>query len=140
MDTADQKDYIKYLEKCLEKYSKKEKIANKDLDILLESQNEVIANSIHDLKRLFDIDEIRRENEQLRIKENATNEYIQYLLNSSWWKVTLPFRALQRKILSRKKYKPIDYSEMPEIEGRTKVIIYARSLNNDLKNQIEKQI
>ena len=41
------------------------------------------------------------------------NSYIDYLLNSFWWKITFPFRAISRKV--RNKMEKIDYDFVENI-------------------------
>ena len=124
------KEYIKFLENKLLKY---EKNISDDLDLksILKMQEETIQNKIFDRDSLL-LENKNLWNENTRLTQTiiANNLYINYLSNSFWWKLSYPFRRINRYIKS-KTAKKINYlNNKPEtIKDKISVIIF--SYNNE---------
>ena len=123
-------EYIKFLENKLLKY---EKNISDDLDLksILKMQEETIQNKIFDRDSLL-LENKNLWNENTRLTQTiiANNLYINYLSNSFWWKLSYPFRRINRYIKS-KTAKKINYlNNKPEtIKDKISVIIF--SYNNE---------
>jgi len=114
----DSKEYIKFLEDKLSRYENKE---------LLEKSN----------TNIYDYDALLSENKRLWDDNNrltqtivANNLYINYLSNSIWWKLSFPFRKINRYI-KNKTNKKINYinSKVTNIKDKVSIIIF--SYNNE---------
>ena len=114
----DSKEYIKFLEDKLSRYENKE---------LLEKSN----------TNIYDYDALLTENKRLWDDNNrltqtivANNLYINYLSNSIWWKLSFPFRKINRYI-KNKTNKKINYinSKVTNIKDKVSIIIF--SYNNE---------
>lgn len=137
MNKNDQASYIKYLEERLAKITENTTIGNQDIDILVDTQNEVIINNASNLKKM--LSNGNNYAKQITLLENrilASNAFIEYLTNSFWWKITIPFRLVSRKLANRKTYHPFDFSENVNVEETTRVIIYVNNLSGSLEKQV----
>ncbi len=134
IDKKDQKAYIEYLEKRVEKLSENSSVGDQDLNTLIDTENEIIANNSYSLKKV--LSEVHSFDEfQNRI--DIAGSYIEFLLNSSWWKLTRPFRTLTRKARNIKTPKPFDYSNSPAVKEKVRAIIYISDTDQLLEQQLK---
>ncbi len=72
----------------------------------------------------------------------ANDAYIQYLLNSVWWRITSPLRTIARRV---KKHQKMDYvfvekivpdMELETIKGRVYVVIYTYNAGEEFTVQL----
>lgn len=138
MEKTDQNEYIRYLEDRVKKLSKTD-ISDRDLDTLIDTQNEFLVNNASNLKNIFNdraylIDNI----ETLQKRIDVSNGFIDFLSRSFWWKITQPLRVVSRNLKKHIKYQPFDFSKIKTIHDKVAVIIYAKnSSGTDLDSQIE---
>ena len=96
-------------------------INNHDLQILLKAQEDFLINQYADKDNLL-ADNKRLNDEVAKLTRTIMidNEYIDYLLNSFWWKITVPFRIVSRKI--KKKTAKIDYQFVQEFSTNKQIL------------------
>ncbi len=89
-------------------------INNQALQTLLKAQEDFLVNQYTNKDNLIaEIKRLNDENAKLVRTIMIDNEYINYLLNSFWWKITIPFRIISRKI--KKKKRKNDYQFVQEL-------------------------
>ena len=103
----------------------------KKLKGLLKAQEDYLDSMYHEKERLLeDNKKLNNEISNLRRTISMDNNYINYLLNSFWWKISFPFRKISRTF---KKNKRINYefvenlsqiNEKETIQEKVSVIIY----------------
>lgn len=140
-------EYIRYLEnKIMELSKNNENNDNDDISFnnIIKYQEEFLFQKyaekdywITENKRLVD------ENAKLIRTIMLDSSYIDYLLNSYWWKITIPFRKISRKI-KNKKYVNQRYIEeinpdtkMDLIEDKVSVIIFTNNPGNEITVQLD---
>ena len=114
--TNEQKDkYILHLENEVERLNKINDSLNYDkLSTVLKAQEDFLICQYADKDNLIaDNKRLNKEIDRLIRTIMFDNSYIDYLLNSFWWKITFPFRAISRKV--RKKMEKIDYDFVENI-------------------------
>jgi len=145
MTDKEKDEYIKLLEEKIKKdNSEKEILSDLDIKSLFKIQEEIVIGRNQSYEYL--ISENARLNEEIsrlsRIIIQDSN-YINYLINSKWWKMTFPLRKLSRTLRKNTYIKNFDYNfninrdnEPEKIKDRVTVIIYANNTGMDLINQI----
>lgn len=137
-DEQNQKAYIKYLEERLQKLSENSSIGDRDLNVLIDTENEIYINNSYNLKKtLNESHDFISQIDQLQRKLEISDLYIQYLSNSFWWKASFPFRFLSRKI---KKFLPspvFDFSHTKVISDLVTVIVYIVDSDANILSQID---
>lgn len=132
-----QETYIKYLEDRIEKLSQNSTLGNQDLSNLIDIENEITANDAFALKwMLNERASLTQQVERLQKKNEMSDAYIHYLMNSYWWKATYPFRLMSRHFKKNQTHKPFDFSHISVIKDEVTTIIYANSANDSLTTQI----
>ena len=135
---TDQTAYIKYLEERLEKLSENSSIGDQDLNTLVDTQNEIIINNSYSFKKaLTENERSLAQIDELQKRNDMSDLFIQYLMDSFWWKATRPFRFISRQFKNLLPYPPFDFSQIKEIQSRIDIFIYATDANNSLSKQIE---
>lgn len=77
-------------------------IENDGIQVLLKAQEDFLVNNYADKDNLiFDNKKLNDEISRLTRTIMLDNNYIDYLLNSFWWKMTFPFRFISRKFRNR---------------------------------------
>lgn len=140
-------EYIKFLENKVIELSKKSIAEDDGIQFrnLIKYQEEFL------LQKYNEKDFLISERERL-ISENSCllntivldQSYINYLLNSHWWKITVPLRKICRVIL-RKKFasailpKDIDVadSNITALKEKVSIIIFTYNAGNKLSDQLE---
>ena len=100
--TNEQKDkYILHLENEVERLNKINDSLNYDkLSTVLKAQEDFLICQYADKDNLIaDNKRLNKEIDRLIRTIMFDNSYIDYLLNSFWWKITFPFRAISRKVI-----------------------------------------
>lgn len=155
MNEIDQKKYIKYLEQRIEKLSQYSSVDDRDLSNLVDAQNEVIVNNSYNFKWVISersnliqqIEQLQknfteersdliRQIEQLQKKIVASDQFIQYLMSSFWWRITYPLRLTSRHLKKLTPPKAINSARISIIKEPVKVIIYVDSPHRNIKNQL----
>ena len=138
IDKNDQEAYIRYLEERLEKLTKNSSIGDQDLNTLIDTENEVIINNSYSFKKALSENELLlKQIDELQKRNDMSDEFIQYLMDSFWWKLTQPLRFISRHAKNLRSYSPFDFSTPKEIKDEVEVIIYATSSDDNLTKQIE---
>lgn len=140
MGKSDLKEYISYLEGRLEKYDKRLRVGDEDINTLLDVQNEIEANNFYDIKRVFYENSFLKDQvEHLQKKSVVYDGYIDYLMNSFWWKITKAFRVVSRRLRKLRSSSPLPFSfpEKEIVNGKVHVFIYASMLSDNLGEQID---
>ncbi len=89
-------------------------INNQALQTLLKAQEDFLVNQYADKDNLLaENKRLNDENAKLVRTIMIDNEYINYLLNSFWWKITIPFRIVSRKV--KRKMKKDNYQFVQEL-------------------------
>lgn len=130
MNKTNQDDYIEYLEQRIKKLSKNAKVKNQDLDTLIDVQNEILFNDLASKRPLKT--NSSKQIKQLQKRILISDGYINYLMNSYWWKMTYPTRLFVRHFKKHLSYHPFDFSKNDTIKDDVEVLIYAENANNDL--------
>lgn len=150
---ADKDEYIEYLENKIIEMSKSNNNNNQNKEIninsILKYQEEFLLQKyldkdwwIHENKTLHD------ENVRLLKTIMFDQAYINYLLDSYWWKATFPFRFISRKIkgksFSNKKYVNIitPDSKINTLDIKVSVVIFTKNAGEEFKvqlNNVKKQ-
>lgn len=96
-------------------------INNDALQALLKAQEDFLVNQYADKDNLI-ADNKRLNDEIAKLTRTIMidNEYINYLLNSFWWKITIPFRVVSRRI--KKKISKTDYQFVQELSMRKEFV------------------
>lgn len=137
MNKENQKEYIEYLEQRLARLTENSSIGDRDLNNLIDAQNQVIVSSALNFKKiLVNGNNLGDQFATLQNRLIASDQFINYLTNSYWWKLTSPFRSITRIFRNRKKFSPFDFSNPTKIQEKINVIIYANSFDNSLKKQL----
>lgn len=133
VDKNNQSEYIKYLEDRIKKLSENSTIGDQDLDTLIDTQNEIILNNSYNFKQaLTKSDDLAHQVATLQKRNELSDEFIQYLMNSFWWKATHPFRLVSRHIKNRQ-CQPFDFSHPVTIEDKVKVVVYINDSSSSLE-------
>ena len=127
----DKDEYIKFLENKVSKYERNNYLSDKlEINKLIKIQEELLNKKINDKDSLL-IENKRLNDENARLIQTivANNAYIDYLLNTFWWKLSSPFRFLWRKIRNISCHKInylIDNKNIKNnIEDKVSVIIFS---------------
>ena len=139
-------EYIKYLEEKIVELESNSESEQKSLNLnnLLKYQEEYL------FQKYKEKDDILRENKRLT-EENSRllrmimldQSYIYYLLNSYWWKATIPFRTISRKIKNKKKIDKVYLqnitadTEVESLNEKVSIIIFTNNPGNEFVVQIE---
>ncbi|MBQ3292865.1 glycosyltransferase family 2 protein [Candidatus Saccharibacteria bacterium] len=138
IDKNDQTAYIKYLEERLDKLSKNLSVGDQDLNTLIDTENEVIINNSYSFKKtLGENERLLKQIDELQKRNDMSDVFIEYLMNSFWWKVTQPFRLISRQIKNHRSYPTFNFSSIEKIKDEIKIIIYATSADDSLTKQIQ---
>lgn len=107
----DSKDaYIHFLENRIAELSKNTNYSHNDLEGLLRIQNDQIMQRYGDREWLIDKNKsLTKQINNLQRTLELSNSYIHFLINSRWWKLTLPLRVVSRR-RKEKKYRKKDYN------------------------------
>lgn len=115
-----------------------------DLNRLLDAQEEFLVYKYND-KDILISENKRLNNEVNRLSRRVdiSNYYIDYLLKSKWWKITMPFRKILRFIRNNKNktinynFKCENYDDCDNIDELVSVIIYTYNAGEEFKLLLE---
>ena len=118
---------------------------SREIQSIIKMQEDFLVNNYADKDRL--VADNKRLNEEIA-RLNRTimldNNYINYLLNSSWWKLTLPLRKLSRKRKSKKTVNTYNFLEdlpLPDtttpISEKVSVVIFTYNAGDCFSSQLD---
>lgn len=138
VDKQNQAAYIEYLEDRLQKLSENTSIGNQDLNTLIDTENEIYINNSYSVKKVLnESHNLVSQLDAFQRRAEISDQYINYLSNSFWWKASFPFRFLSRQFKKLSTPPAFDFSSTKTITNPVKVIIYITKPNNqDLESQI----
>lgn len=148
-EAIDKKDeYVKSLEKEIEilsmnreKYYTPEK---EKLEVLLKKQEEFLIQQYKDKDNLLSENKrLSQEIARLTRTIQLNHQFINYLANSFWWKLTLPMRVIYRKF----KNKPLKYNFVTDIlssddslkvvEQKVSILIFTYNAGEEFSVQLD---
>lgn len=134
-------EYIKYLEKRVNELEHKVYMEKTyDIDAVFKYYEEFLLNSINNKDAaLLDNKKLWGNNYKLLKNIELNNIYIQYLLNSKWWKISFPLRKIWRTYVNFKYRKInylVDYNNESSIDDKVTFVILFED-GTDLKKIIK---
>ncbi len=138
--TAEEKDqYIGQLEEQLAQLL--EKKDSRQIELIMQAQQDFLMTKYIERDHLIsEIQRLTREIERLSTTIIMDQRYIDYLVNSFWWKITFPLRKISRKLKQKSK----DDFQLAKIEEHTKkidtlvsIVIFTYNAGRELSLQLE---